>query len=164
MRKVWMGLGLIAVMTTAGCGAEEAGHNSPEEQVDAEGTLEMITVEIITSETAEPGDEVRLAAEVVQGTEAVADADEVMFEVWKSGRREQGEMIEGIHTENGIYEASRVFEEKGLYFIQAHTSARGLHIMPQQEITVGNPDSESIESDGNETGSAMENMENHLEE
>lgn len=158
-KMLWTGLAAAVILT--GCGAEETAQNNAEELVSAEGTLEMVVVDITTDKTAEPGDEVFLTAEIMQGTEAVKDADEVMFEVWESGYREQAQKLEGLHTENGSYETSIVFEEEGYYFIQAHTSARGLHVMPQQEITVGSPDPEAIATDDSEAGSSMENMESH---
>jgi hypothetical protein len=151
MKKL-IGLAL-PLMLLAACGSEEA---------DSAGTgnsLEEIVVEINTPQTAEVAEEVVLSATVTQGDETVEDADEVVYEVWESGHRDHGEMIEAEHTADGVYEAETVFEEEGLYYMQAHTSARRLHVMPKQEITVGSPDPSSIVPDDSEDAEGMDKME-----
>ncbi|MGK7379528.1 FixH family protein [Planococcus sp. 1R117A] len=153
MKKlIWLALPFLLL---AACGSEEA------DSAGAGNSLEEIVVEINTPETAEAAEEVVLSASVTQGDEAVEDADEVVYEVWQSGHRDSGEMIEAEHTGNGVYEAETVFEEEGLYFMQAHTSARRLHVMPKQEITVGDPDPASIVPDDSEDSEGMDKMEDH---
>src|SRR5690606_7948747 len=112
-------------------------------------------------EQAEPAEEIVLSATVTQGEEPVEDADEVVFEVWQSGHRDHGEMIEAAHTADGIYEADTVLEDEGLYFIQAHTTARRMHTMLKQEITVGDPDPESIAPADSDDADSMEKMDGH---
>ena len=63
----------------------------------------------------------------------------VEFEVWESGMRDEGQMIEGNLTEDGVYEANYSFDHDGVYYMFAHTTARGLHVMPKQELIVGEP-------------------------
>ena len=141
----------------AACGSEDADSSG------AGNSLEEVVVEINTPQEAEAAEEVLLSVTVTQGDEAVEDADEVVYEVWESGDRNNGEMIEAEHTSGGVYEAETVFEEEGLYYMQAHTTARRLHVMPKQEITVGDPDPASIvpdESDDSE-GMDMMDMEDH---
>lgn len=153
MKKL-IGLAMLLLLLAA-CGSEEA---------DSAGTgnsLEEIVVDINTPQTAEVAEEVVLSVTVTQGDEAVEDADEVVYEIWESGHRDSGEMIEAEHTEAGVYEAETVFEEEGLYYMQAHTSARRLHVMPKQEITVGNPDPASIVPDDSDDSHGMEKMEDH---
>jgi hypothetical protein len=112
-------------------------------------------------ETAEPGEEMTLSVTVVQGEEVVEDADEVVYEVWESGHRSDSEMLPAEHIGDGVYEAETVFEEEGLYFAQAHTTARRLHVMPKQEITVGSPDPDSIVPDDSDDAEGMDKMEGH---
>lgn len=147
--KKWMALMLVFLL--AACGEEDS----------SAGTGEMtqeVEVEFNTEETAEPGAPVLLSATVTQGAEPVEDADEVVFEVWQSGDRENSEMLEGAHTEDGVYEHSWTVGEEGLYFIQAHTAARRMHVMPKMELTAGDPDPESIVPDDGEDADAMEKM------
>lgn len=145
----------VLVLLLAACGSDDSG---------SAGTGDMVIeveVEILTEEQAEPNEDVVLAAAVSQGGEAVEDADEVVFEVWQSGHRDHGEMIEAAHTEDGHYEAETAFEEEGLYFIQAHTTARSMHVMPKQEITVGDPDPDSIEPDDSSDADSMKDHSGH---
>lgn len=153
MKKL-IGLAL-PLMLLAACGSEEA---------DSAGTgnsLEEVVVEINTPQTVEQTGEVVLSATVTQGDEAVEDADEVVYEVWESGHRDSSEMIEAEHTGDGVYEAETAFEEEGVYLIQAHTSARRLHVMPKQEITVGNPDPASVVPDDSDDAEGMDKMGDH---
>lgn len=154
MKKIsWMAV-LAAVLLLAGCGEEEdtsgAGMN-----------LNPIETTFNSPETAEPGAEMTLSVTVVQGEELVEDADEVVYEVWESGHRSDSEMLTAEHIGDGVYEAETVFEEEGLYFAQAHTTARRLHVMPKQEITVGNPDPGSIVPEDSDDTEGMEKMEDH---
>ncbi|MGM0898761.1 MAG: FixH family protein [Bacillota bacterium] len=148
--KKWIGL-LLLTLLLAACAEEDSSTGAGE-------MVQEVKVEFNTKDSAELGEEVMLSATVTQGSEAVEDADEVVFEVWQSGAREDSEMLEGSHTEDGIYEHSRIFEEEGLYFIQAHTTARRMHVMPKMELTVGDPDPESIIPDDSDDSDAMEKM------
>lgn len=149
---MWLGLPFLLL---AGCGSEEA---------DSAGTGEMIeevVVEFNTEPQADPAEEVLLSVTLSQGNEAVEDASEVVYEVWESGDRNNSEMITAEHTEDGIYEAETSFEEEGLYYMQAHTTARGMHVMPKQELTVGNPDPDSIVPDNSDDSQGMDKMDGH---
>lgn len=148
--KKWIVL-VLSLLLLAACAEEDSS-------VGAGDTLEQVEVEFKTAETAEPGDELVLSAAVSQGGEAIEDADEVVFEVWESGDRGHSEMLEAAHTEGGVYEHTWTFEEEGLYFIQAHTTARRMHVMPKMELTVGDPDPQSIVPDDSDDADAMNKM------
>lgn len=151
-KMLWLGLPFLLL---AGCGSEEA---------DSAGTGEMIEevmVEFNTEQQADPAEEVLLSVTLSQGDEAVEDASEVVYEVWESGDRDNSEMITAEHTEDGTYEAETSFGEEGLYYMQAHTTARGMHVMPKQEITVGNPDPDSIVPDNSDDSQGMDKMDDH---
>lgn len=153
MKKImWV---IFPFLLLAACG------NSNDDTSGAGEMMEEIIVEINTAKQAEVSENFILSATVTQGGEPVEDADEVVYEVWQSGHREGSEMIEAEHKEDGIYEAETVFEEDGLYYMQAHTTARRLHMMPKQEITVGNPDPETIVPEGSEDSHGMNTMKEH---
>ncbi|ALS74579.1 MULTISPECIES: FixH family protein [Planococcus] len=147
--KKWIALMLVLLL--AACGEEDSSAGAGELPQEVE-------VEFNTQETADPGEEMLLSATVTQGTEAVEDADEVVFEVWQSGARDNSEMLEASHTQDGVYEYAWTAGEEGLYFIQAHTTARRMHVMPKMELTIGNPDPETIVPDDSEDADAMEKM------
>ncbi len=148
--KKWTGL-LLLLLLLAACSQKDLSAGAGE-------MPEEVTVDFITEASAQPGEEVVLAAAVAQGTQPVDDADEVVFEVWQSGARDSSEMLEGTHTEDGVYEHSHLFEEEGLYFIQAHTTARRMHVMPKMELTVGDPDPGSIVPDDSSDTDAMKHL------
>ncbi|UYZ22537.1 FixH family protein [Mesobacillus jeotgali] len=122
-------ISLFFMMT--GCSNSESGVNNEEEP-------ELLEVDLIAPGDILIGDEVVLAAEVTQGEEKVEDADEVKFEVRKVGD-EDSEMIEATHQGKGMYEIKKTFKEDGEYMVTAHVTARSMHNMPSEKITVGNP-------------------------
>lgn len=153
MKKfVWLGMPFLLL---AACGTGEA--DSP----GAGDPIEEVMVSFNTETQADPAEEILLSVTVTQGDEAVEDADEIVYEVWESGDRDNSEMIPAEHTEDGVYEAETTFEEEGLYYMQAHTTARSLHVMPKQEITVGDPDPDSIVPDDSDDSQGMDKMEDH---
>lgn len=160
--KQWM-FSLVAVpVLLFGCGEEEpvvdtldSGENMPV----------AIEVEILNAAQFNASEAVELSARVTQGEETVNDADEVKFEVWESGMREMGVMMEGTLTEDGTYVVNHTFDHDGVYFMFAHTTARGLHVMPKQEIIIGNPDmSKVLEDDGSMSMDHMQGDESEMNE
>ncbi|SES19505.1 FixH family protein [Psychrobacillus sp. OK032] len=141
MKKIIAAFTLTAMVLT-GCGAEEANQE--------ETTFQEIVVQIQTAEQLPVGEEVVLSVKVSQGEKAVDDADVVEFEVWESGLRDEGQMIEGTFTKDGVYEANYTFDHDGVYYMLAHTTARGLHTMPKQKLTVGSPDLSIVLPDEND--------------
>ena len=79
-----------------------------------------------------------MAAVVTQGDEKVEDADEVVFEVWEEGKKDDSVKIESTNEKDGLYTAETTFDHDGLFHVQVHVTARGLHTMPIKEVTVGN--------------------------
>lgn len=152
MKKTLAVLVFATITLLVGCGDKEATDSTSTSH--NEGTLEEIVVDIQTAETLAV-DDVVLSAKVTQSDEAVDDAT-VEFEVWESGMREEGNMIEGNLKENGVYEANFTFDHDGVYYLFAHTNARGLHVMPKQELIVGEPDMSKVLPD--ESDSSMSNM------
>ncbi|MET0959935.1 MAG: FixH family protein [Psychrobacillus psychrotolerans] len=146
---------VFATMTLVGCGDKEASE-SPSTS-NNEGTLEEVIVDIQTAETLSV-DDVVLSAKVTQSDEAVDDAS-VEFEVWESGLRDEGHMIEGNLTEDGVYEANYSFDHDGVYYMFAHTNARGLHVMPKQELIVGEPDMSKVLPDDSDNSMSEMNHE-----
>lgn len=155
MKKIiWMAI-LAGILLLAACGEEEADTSG------AGMNLDPIETAFNSAETVEPGEKMTLSVTVMQGEELVEDADEVVYEVWESGHRDESEMLPAEHVGDGVYEAETIFEEAGLYLVQAHTNARRMHMMPKQEITVGNPDPESILPDDSDDAEGMNKMDGH---
>ncbi|MFJ5767943.1 FixH family protein [Lysinibacillus sp. NPDC093210] len=132
--KKWL-FTLIAVPALlVGCGEKEKPATS--------STLEepqMLEVEILTPKEVEVNAPIELAAHVIQGEKNIDDAI-VEFEVWESGKRDEGQMLEGKLEKDGVYKAQTTFDHDGVYFMFAHTTANGIHNMPKQQITAGTPD------------------------
>ena len=150
MKKWWMALAVTAVLV-AGCTEEEP-------VVDTIGNGEMpveVVVEVLTPAEVEANEKVTLEAKVTQGDKPIDDAI-VEFEVWESGLRDEGKMLEGRLSADGIYTADHTFEKDGVYYMYAHTTANSYHVMPKHEFIVGNPDMSQVLED--DSTSSMEQM------
>lgn len=100
-------------------------------------TLQIVEVDIQTTpEKLEKNKKISIQAHVSQGNENVEDAEDVKFEIWKSGS-EDHETLDGKHQGDGVYAVDTSFKEDGTYYVIAHVNARNLHTMPRKELVVG---------------------------
>lgn len=154
--KKWM-ISLVAVPALLfGCSEE------PEVDTMESGVMpQEVIVDIQTPEAVNANEAIDLVAKVTQAGESVDDGS-VEFEVWESGLRDQGQMLEGTLDKDGVYKAQFTFEHDGIYYMFAHTNARGLHVMPKQKIVVGNPDMSKVLDDN--SSNTMNQGEGHGEE
>ncbi|MRH41996.1 hypothetical protein GH741_04815 [Aquibacillus halophilus] len=127
---------VVLVFILIGCG--QNNNDSSDGQNDIVPVA--ISVDLQAPETVEIHEVVTIEAVVTQGEEAVDDADEVVFEIWKEAAKESSETLESKHEGDGVYSLEKTFDEEGVYFVQSHVTAREMHTMPQAEIVVGNPE------------------------
>lgn len=107
------------------------------------------TPKIVNAEIMIPGriplnKESVLSVKLSQGSDTVDDADEVQFEIWKVNSKEDSELIEAKHEKDGIYSILKTFKEDGLYYVQTHVTAHGLHVMPKKQFAVGTATDEEL--------------------
>ncbi|MDW0110282.1 FixH family protein [Sporosarcina aquimarina] len=138
---------LIALLAT-GCGQEDTDANSSAE----EEMVVPISVDLTVPESGEAGEAVHLSAAVTQGDEKVADADDVEYEIWEEGKKEDSWMVKSEQNTDGLYEAEATFEHDGLFHVQVHVTARDMHTMPMKEITIGEGAAEETGEAGHESG------------
>lgn len=143
-RSLWLMLVGLVVLVLGACGS---GANDSAKEAD-EDIPKPLDVQLEVQETADVDETVTLKATVTQGDEKVTDADEVEFEVWEDGKKEDGEMIEATNNEDGTYEAETSFGHDGAFTVQVHVTARGQHTMPKQSVTVGEGAPEGHEHEG----------------
>lgn len=99
--------------------------------------LKDLGVEFNVPEHIEVGETLELKAIVTYGDEDVTDADDVNFEVWEKGDRDNGKRYDATNNGDGTYTAEVTFDHDGIFEMYAHTTARDLHTMPKREIVVG---------------------------
>ncbi|MCJ8008968.1 FixH family protein [Lederbergia wuyishanensis] len=114
-----------------------AACNSSKNNSSDNGIPEMLEVVLEIQDTADVNADIPFKATVTQGNEKVSDADEVEFEVWEEGKKDESEMIEAINNKDGTYSAIKAFDHDGVFTVQVHVTARGLHTMPKKSVTVG---------------------------
>ncbi|MGA9288367.1 MAG: FixH family protein [Anaerobacillus sp.] len=146
MKKIGSWISILSVaMVLAACGQDNA--NESEGASTAEETqVETLDVALDTPEKAEAGETLTFTATVTQDDEKVDDADEVMFEVWKEGAKDDSEMIEASNDGDGVYSAEKTIDENGKYFVQSHVTARDLHTMPKNEVMIGSEEEATSDS------------------
>ncbi|MFX0110897.1 FixH family protein [Bacillus pumilus] len=134
MRKM-LGMILMLLLLSA-CGNSAA--NSGKGEVP-----ELLEVKLTGPEQVEKNESVIVKAAVTYGDTPVDDADEVQFEVWKDGDKDNSKMIQPKIENKGVYELHTAFKKDGLYIIQVHVTAKQQHNMPKTNIHVGDVKKES---------------------
>jgi YtkA-like len=151
LKKWIVGIVLISFVL-AGCGNSDA-------EIDGnEGVPGLVEASLEVPESAGLNEEVSFTVTVTQSGEAVDDADEVVFEIWKGEERERSEEIEAEVDGEGKYTVKKSFSEDGIYSVQSHVTARDFHTMPKKTIAIGN--AEKTEQDG-QTEEDHEDHEHH---
>lgn len=135
MKRFGVAFGLVGLFVLGACGADETASGTETVQ-----SMEPVEAELNVPATADKDETVTLAVRVTQDGEAVDDADEIKFEVWKNGAKEESEMTKASLTEDGVYEAETTFVEEAVYTVQVHVTARSMHTMPTTNVTVGHPE------------------------
>jgi hypothetical protein len=119
------------------------------------GEPKMLDVNLsVKPDTGKVGEPITFEAKVTQGNENVNDADDVVFEIWRS-KDPNHEKTTIRHPKKGIYQLQKSFQQEGTYYIISHVTARGMHNMPKKEFVVGTP---SEQEDANSSNSSMEGM------
>jgi hypothetical protein len=121
----------LIILTACGQTEEEQG------SVELVDELTAIEVELDIPEFAEIGEAVTFNSIVTHGDDLVEDANEVIYEIWLDGQKEASIMVEADAQEGHIYSLDYTFEEAGVYHVQTHVTARGMHRMPTEQIQIG---------------------------
>ena len=115
-----------------------ACNSETDDNVDMdEEELAVLEVDLQATDSIEVGETLDILAEVTFGDEIVTDADEVDYEIWEKGEKDDSYFLEADNQEDGTYTAETSFDEDGIYHVQVHVTARDMHTMPEQEVTVG---------------------------
>lgn len=106
-------LGMILMLTLlSACGNSAA--NSGKGEVP-----ELLEVKLTGPEQVEKNESVIVKAAVTYGDTPVDDADDVQFEVWKDGDKDNSKMIQPKKENKGLYELHTAFKKDGILY---HTS------------------------------------------
>ncbi len=148
----------LVLATMAACS------NDKPQEVVVDETPQPIIVDLTVTEKVEVGGTVNMAAVVTHGDEKVADADEVLFEFWEEGEKDESVKIESVNEKDGSYTAETTFDHDGLFHVQVHVTARGLHTMPVKEVIVGSGAQSVEEHENEEHGEPVEGFAMHFVE
>ncbi|GIN13022.1 hypothetical protein J26TS2_28890 [Shouchella clausii] len=136
MKQRWLTATVLGIVALSGCSEKEETPSLSAEAIEV--AFEMAE--------EQPGlENIVLEAKVTQGDEPVDDAEEVVFEVWPYDDREESDFHEASHAESGLYQTPLALEEAGIYMVQVHVTARGMHVMPTQPLFAGEISESEIE-------------------
>lgn len=124
-------IGVVMLIVLSACGSGQQAEQSSTSSV----SLHPIEVTIMLPDSLEPNQQTTLRTLVTQGEEKVNDAHEVVFEIWKQG--EEHQELKAELEGDGVYAVDTTFEEKGIYYMISHVTARQMHNMPKKQFTVG---------------------------
>ncbi|MFC0015228.1 MULTISPECIES: FixH family protein [Allobacillus] len=130
-------LSLLVLLLAACSSNDKEAEKKHTDHSNESDELTALEVEVDIPERVEVGETVELKAIVTYGEEDVTDAEEMNFEYWKKGDKDNSETVETTNNGDGSYTVEVTFEEEGVYEMFAHTTAKGQHNMPQASITVG---------------------------
>jgi hypothetical protein len=102
---------------------------------EVSGPITPLMVEIESEGELIVGQPIKLTALVKQNSETIDQLDDIVFEIRQSGK-ESKEMLKPKHEGSGEYVQEYIFNEKGSYFIIAHVTANGMHVMPEKELFI----------------------------
>ncbi|MEC5425370.1 FixH family protein [Virgibacillus sp. C22-A2] len=134
--KIWLSILMLSLLVLTACNGDE---NIEDTEEDSE-IIQVLEVDLSVPEEADVEEKVELTALVTYGEEKVNDADEIEFELWEEGNKEDSIKLEAINNNDGTYSTETAFDKDGIFTVQVHVTARDLHTMPQQSITVGEGD------------------------
>ncbi|WJD79123.1 FixH family protein [Priestia megaterium] len=104
-----------------------------------------LSAHVMIPENIEPQSTQVLEVHVMQENKTVDDAKSVQFKVWKKDARGKVEIVKA-HYDGSIYKAKATFKEDGIYYIKTDINARGEHILPTQQVAVGELSKEELRS------------------
>lgn len=164
MKKVYLiGISMLLAILAA-CGNQSPAEESSGNEVHSEETvLHPVEVNILSSgEDFEPGKEGIIEVKVTQGNEPVADADEVLIEIWQGDNQQESVNYEAEHAGDGLYTLAHTFPEEGIYYVIAHVTARDMHVMPKKQFVVGEVDPAELEGKHESDGHEQHDGHHHL--
>lgn len=155
---------LLTLTLLAACGKEQVVEQEPASGQEEEA-LQPVEVQILSSgEDFHPEEEGIIEVKVTQGEENVADADEVLIEIWKKEHQDESINYEAENKGDGLYSLSHTFPEDGIYYVIAHVTARDMHVMPRKEFVIGEVNEETEHSAHHEHHEHGEGLSIHLME
>jgi hypothetical protein len=150
---------LFLTIGLAACNGETDNNVDMDEE-----ELAVLEVDLQVTDSIEVGETLEMLAEVSFGDEIVTDADEVDYEIWEKGEKDDSYFIEADNQEDGTYTAETSFDEDGIYHVQVHVTARDMHTMPEQEVTVGEGGDYSHVDEDEEEHHDMDHEDMHQDE
>lgn len=143
-RLILLFTALILVFIAACSSNEDDTQKDDVSTDDAAAELASLNAELEVPETADSNEEVIFETAVKYDDELVEEADQVQYEVWKNGEKDDGKMIDAITEGDGTYTLEHKFEQDGNYTVQVHVDAHQLHTMPKVKIVIGEDSNEDI--------------------
>ncbi|MDN9010142.1 hypothetical protein [Brevibacillus laterosporus] len=146
----------------------------------AENTLKPanINVDVAIPENVKPKQISALQVKLTQNNQPISDAEDVHLKIWKANQEQESKqykaVLKGVKTDhndiegkvdhqvgsNGVYESKVIFQEDGVYYVQAYVKAHGVDLLPTLRVLVGSLSKEELQALEKEKGQ-QENQAQH---
>jgi hypothetical protein len=99
------------------------------------GTAPLKVVLVTEPKRVEAGERFTVQVRLTQAGNAVNDAQDVAFEIWKKGDPKH-QKIPARKKGDGVYQAETRLKKPGSYQVMYHVTARGTHVMEAEPLQV----------------------------
>lgn len=148
----------MMIVSTACSSKGDKATQDPKQQTSF---MQPIEVGIQVPSQLEPKKEYVLQVHLQQGKAAIDDASDVQFEIWKKDQLNKGKKIKAQHEQNGVYTVKNSFPGDGVYYIQTHVTAHGMHVMPVKMVVVGHVSEQELKSETDQPSHQMNGSGHH---
>ncbi|MDQ0206520.1 FixH family protein [Alkalicoccobacillus murimartini] len=141
MKKALLVFSFVALFMIASCAIGQ--NQSDQRQLD---TLDSLQADLSAPSETALHEMITLSVRVTFGDEAVTDAKDVDFEIWRNGERDSGSTIAAETSGSGVYTVETSFKEDGIYHVQAHVSLEDNDITSSQRVIAGDVSESDLEA------------------
>ncbi|WP_238651812.1 FixH family protein [Paenibacillus piscarius] len=121
---------ILLLTLLCGCTAKVA-------ETDESGIPPHISVDLVLPEDLEMGSSNVFSIKVSKSNEPLAHAEKAEFVLWKENNKDAAVTIQANESSPGLYSASYVIEEEGLYFVQSRIKFLDAQVMPTKRFAIG---------------------------
>ncbi|WP_082110776.1 FixH family protein [Paenibacillus algorifonticola] len=121
---------MLLVLLLCGCTTKAT-------QTDESGLPPHLSVNLQLPKLFETGSSNVFAVEVSKSNKPLEHADTAEFVIWREDDKDSAITIKADESSPGLYSASYVIDEEGLYFVQSRIKFADAQVMPTKRFAIG---------------------------
>ncbi len=141
-----------------------------------------INVDVAIPENIQSNQMRSLQVRLTQNNQPLSDAEDVQLKIWRANQEQESKRytatlkgdksnssfiaskIDHQGDSDGIYESNVIFQEDGIYYIQAYVKAHGVDLLPTKRVIVGSLSEEEqlgLEKERDQQGNKAQHDHSH---